>query len=114
MHRGRAQAQALPCSFPSMQKVPGECESREAAVRLLWGVGEEVASMEEERGSERPLKMCTSWRPVALSPPCPYVTCPPVRPQLPLAAGRCLGFKDGRRELAESSPQVPTQGGQRV
>lgn len=50
------------CSFPSMQKALGECGSREAAVRLLWGGGEEVASVEEERGPERPLKPCTSLR----------------------------------------------------
>lgn len=30
------------CSFPSMQKALGECGSREAAVRLLWGGGGDV------------------------------------------------------------------------
>lgn len=64
--------------------------------------GEEVAS---ERAPQVHMGL------TALSPPCSQVTSPPARP---VAAGRSLGSKEGGRETAESSTQVPTQGGQRA
>lgn len=60
------------------------------------------------------LKLGAQLEAVALAPPCAPVTSPPAGPRLPRAAGRPLGSQDGRRELAESSRQVPTEGGQRV
>lgn len=62
-----------------------------------------------EVASERALQVGMGL--TALSPPCSQVTSPPARP---VAAGISPGSKEGGRETAESSPEVPTQGGQRA
>lgn len=88
---------------PTCAEAPGEGGSREAVVRLLGG-GDEVASMRRRGRFGSFPGLCIGWRPMALSLPSSQVTSPPERPQLPLAAGTCLGSKEGRREPAEPSP----------
>lgn len=107
LHRGRAKARHFPAASKYVEG-PAEDGSREAAVRLLWGRGVSGAGVDEEGGSGGVSQAGHQLEACGLVTSYSQVTSPPARPQLPVAAGRSLGSKDGRRA------QGPTQGGQRV
>lgn len=97
--QGKARAQALPCGLLM-------CRGR----RRRW---EQGSSWQAPVGQGEEVPECTRrlGAPLGAGPAPPSA---PVGPRLPRAAGSSLGSQDGRRELAESSRQVPTEAEQRV